>query len=227
MKVINIRIAALFILGFFCSAFLAAQVSSENTPGSAEMKPGYVYYSLNGGTFIPRREIAINQNATGGHELLFARLKPSLLVGARAGYHDGRFGLEAGVFRTTTNIQVDNEFGIHFPNHGEYITLVRADVLYYPLSTFHKEFHPYVSVGVGGNFFSIDTDNINDQENYIKPIISIGVGGKFRIGGNASNFGFDVFVRYEQMFGKAPIQTGGFVVVSAGLVYFQGQHEKQ
>lgn len=231
MKVTTARTATLVVLAFAWPALAAAQQPpNEPRPSSAEPSPErwYVEYNVNGGTITAKREIAANQNATGSHEQLFARLKSSPFVGAKVGVHGNRLGIEAGVFRTTEKIQVNNEFGVPFPNHGENITFAKADLLVYPFprSAFEGVFRPYLSAGFGGNFFSIDTDNINDQENYANPTVSIGGGGKFRLGGKSSNFGFEVLLRYEQMFGKLPIQTGGFVMVSAGFVFTQFREAK-
>jgi hypothetical protein len=206
------------------------QPPTSQQPSSPEPAPErwYVDYSLSGGNITAKREIAVDENATGDHERLFARLKSSLFVGGKVGAHGNRVGIEAGVFRTVEKIQVNNEFGVPFPNHGENITFVKADLLVYPLprSAFDGVFRPYLSAGFGGNFFSIDTDNINDQENYVNPTASIGGGGKFRLGGKNSNVGFEVLLRYEQMFGKSPIQTEGFVMVSAGFVFTQFREAK-
>lgn len=152
------RIATLVFLAFAWPGLAAGQQPpTQPKPPSAEPPPEhwYVEYSLSGGTITPRREIAVNQNATGDHERLFARLKSSLFVGGKVGVHGNRLGIEAGVFRTAEKIQVNNEFGVPFPNHGENITFVKADLLVYPFprSAFDGAFRPYLSAGLGGNFF--------------------------------------------------------------------------
>jgi hypothetical protein len=242
--------ATLFVLVFAWPSLVAAQQApNQPTTAPAEASPSqqtsnqktapkdsssqdwYVEYSLSGGTITAKHEIAVNHNATGDHEQLFARLKSSPFVGGRVGVHGKWLGIEAGVFRTTEKIQVSNEFGVPFPNHGENITFMKADLLYYPVprSAFNKVFRPYLSAGLGGNFFSVDTDNINDQENYVNRTASIGGGGKFTLGGKdgkEGNIVFEVLLRYERMFGRSPIQPGGFVMVSAGVAFRQYQEPK-
>ncbi len=163
----------------------AQQQSPSSGANSTPANNWYVEYSLNGGTVTTTNDISIRSNATGSHELLHGRLKSSLFVGGKVGAHGNRFGLEAGVFRTAEKIQVSNDVGVPFPNHGENVTLLKADVVLYPVrrTAFGGVFRPYLSAGFGGTFFSLDTDNINDQENYAKPTLSIGAGGKYKLGG--------------------------------------------
>jgi opacity protein-like surface antigen len=118
------------------------------------------------GAMIAGKEIGRGVNATGGHELLIARLNHGAALGVRVGIHNQLLGVEANVLTTSNAVAVNNEFGVAFPNHGERPLIYSADALLYPFRKAIREgrVRPYVASGIGGALFSADLDNINGQE---------------------------------------------------------------
>jgi len=182
-----------------------------------------IEYSVYGGTLTLSGIIGQGVNATGEHEQLTAKLKPSAFAGVKVGAHGDRFGVEGSILRSANKLEVQNIFGVPFPNHGENITWIKADFVIYPLrrSSAGGLFRPYASVGFGGAFSSVDLDNIGDQDNFSRPLASIGLGAKFQLGGKDGVIQIEVLFRNEHMFGRAPIQTVDLRTVSVGIVYTQ------
>jgi hypothetical protein len=191
--------------------------------GTATRSQWQIEYSVYGGTLTSSGIIGQDINATGNHELLTAKLKSSPFAGVKVGAHGDRLGIEAGILRSTNKLEVQNVFGVPFPNHGENLTMIKADCVIYPLrrSFAGGVFRPYGSVGLGGAFSSVDLDNIGDQDNFSRPLASIGVGAKFQLGGKDGVVQIEVLFRNDHIFGRAPIQSVDLRTVSVGIVYTQ------
>lgn len=182
-----------------------------------------VEYSVYRGTVTASGIIGVDINATGDHEQLTAKLKSSAFTGVKVGVHGNRLGIESGLLRSENELEVQNEFGVPFPNHGEKLTMVTLDFLLYPLrqTALGGVFRPYVSLGIGGAFSSVDLDNIDDQDNFGRPLASYGLGSKFQLGGQDGPIQIEVLFKNEHMFRGRPIEDVDFRMVSVGVVYTQ------
>lgn len=216
-----VAVAAVLIAdGVVWAQDAAPQGTVETAPSRS---PWQIEYSVYGGTLTASGIVGEDVNATGDHEVLTAKLKPSPFAGVKVGLQGARIGLEGGVLRSTNKLEVQNVFGVPFPNHGENITMIKADCVMYPLRRSFADgvFRPYGSVGVGGVFSSVDLDNIGDQDNFSRPVVSLGVGAKFQLGGKDGVVQLEVLFRNERVLGSAPIRTADLRTVSVGIVYTQ------
>jgi opacity protein-like surface antigen len=152
------------------TAVVACIVIGTAARAKAQSQPRFsgsrVEASVFFGAMIAGKEIGRGVNATGGHELLIARLNPGAALGVRVGVHNELFGVEANFITTSNAVTVNNEFGVAFPNHGEKPLIYSADALLYPFRKAIRDgrVRPYVASGIGGALFSADLDNINGQE---------------------------------------------------------------
>jgi hypothetical protein len=205
------------------TAWAQEALPQEVAASASDRSPWQIEYSVYGGTVTASGIIGEDINATGDHEPLTARLKPSPFAGVKVGIHGDRVGLDGGVLRSTNKLEVQNVFGVPFPNHGENITMIKADCVVYPIRRSFAAglFRPYASVGAGGAFSSVDLDNIGDQDNFSRPLVSFGLGAKFQLGGKDGVVQLEVLFRNEHIFGRAPIRASNLRTVSVGIVYTQ------
>ncbi|MCX6170195.1 MAG: hypothetical protein NTX65_12690 [Ignavibacteriales bacterium] len=138
------------------------------------------------GGLIPSEEISRNINATGGEQLI-GRLGNCGIFGGQFGLHNELLGFDVFGGFSTNQIEVKNEFGVDFPNHGSELGIVSGNFYVYPFHRilFDGKMQPYAMLTFGITFFSVDTDNINDKERYSPLAQGFGAGVKFEIDTNA------------------------------------------
>jgi len=117
--------------------------------------------------FLPGAgEIGRQPNATGGHEELIARLDGGIGWGFHAGFESRFGGLELRGVGTERPVEVNNESGVRFPNHGRRPFGWTGNLLLYPLAPLQRRsgrVRPFLTAGLGGVLLSVDLDNVKDQ----------------------------------------------------------------
>jgi hypothetical protein len=113
-------------------------------------------------------EIGRHPNATGGHEDLLARLPDAGGLTLAFGVESDLLGFESRFVFGAAHVQVKNEFGVAFPNHGEPPLFSEIGVFAFPFfplrnSPLGRRIQPLVGAGTGALFASIDLDNIDGQ----------------------------------------------------------------
>jgi len=136
------------------------------------------------GAMIAGKQIARGVNATGGGELLSARLGFGGALGVRGGVHSDLLGLEGNFLTTSNRAVVENEFGVAFPNHAERPLIYSGDALLYPFrrAISAGRVRPYLTSGIGGMLLSADLDNVRDKETHGGLIWNAGGGMKVFVG---------------------------------------------
>jgi len=139
---------------------------------------------LAAGALLAPGEIGRAANATGGGEQLIAYLGDAFALGIRAGLESDVLGVELVLLLGANRVEVENEFGVRFPNHGEPPVLWTGSVLFYPLfplrhTALGRRLRPFVVAGLGGAFVSVDLDNIEGQTLYHSWQESVGGGIRF------------------------------------------------
>jgi hypothetical protein len=132
--------------------------------------PWQADFSAGVGILLGPGEIGRDVNAAGGDQLI-ARVRdgPAFRFGAALGIEYFRFGLD--MLRYTRQVQVVNDRGVEFPNHGEGIFLYSATATLYPFAPIRGAFladrlRPYAVAAAGGSLVSVDLDNVGDQTLY-------------------------------------------------------------
>ncbi len=163
-------------------------------------------------------------NATGGHEMLLARLGWGFGLGFHAGYESRLGGVELRALALHTPVEVSNEDGIEFPHHGSRPVSWTAGVLGYPLAPVlgrRSAIRPFVTAGVGGVILTVDLDNIKGQTLYHS--FQWSLGGGVRIGLNPEDIPTWTPAFVELRFDRTHVWANGplnhFVLyaLSAGL----------
>ena len=159
-----------------------------------------------GWVFAPTH-IGRDINATGGEELL-ARLGDRPLSGIRLGAENGPLGFEVGLTQHVVAIQVENEFGTEFPNHGRPPLRYAVAAVLLPLAplrgtAFGRHVQPFVKAGIGGWLVSVDLDNVHDQTFY--HLWAPDIGGGVRVFPRGGEFFIDVRFERSWVAGRGPI----------------------
>jgi hypothetical protein len=122
-----------------------------------------------GALFAPG-EIGRDRNATGGHEQLIAGWGGGAAVGGHVGLESRLGGLELRGIQAISAVQVRNEFGVAFPNHGKRPFAWSAGLFLSPLAPIEARRsrlpRPFLTAGLGGHFISVDLDNQKNQTLY-------------------------------------------------------------
>lgn len=122
-----------------------------------------------GALFAPG-EIGRGENAAGGHEQLIARWGGGAAVGGLVGLEARLGGLEFRGLQATRAVQVENWFGVAFPNHGRRPFAWSASLLVYPLTPVESRRSRlprlFLTAGLGGHVISVDLDNVKGQSLY-------------------------------------------------------------
>ncbi|MGQ0701878.1 MAG: hypothetical protein ACT4PM_01945 [Gemmatimonadales bacterium] len=169
-------------------------------------------------------EIGRDRNATGGQEELVASLGTGIGIGARTGYESRFGGLELRGTFFSSAVQVVNEDEVRFPNHGKRPFAWTGSALVYPVSPLQRRpgaVRPFLAVGVGGIFLSVDLDNIEDQTLYHSFLWSLS--GGLRIATDPEDVPsvtpthVELRVERTRVWGNHPLGSFQFWVVTAGL----------
>lgn len=152
----------------------AAPVAAEQEPRPSVSREA----AIHGGVLLIPGAIGRDVNRAGG-DVLVARAPTAPLLGARFEVRTRVAGLGVELAASQRRVQVANESGVDFPNHGGSPALYGLEGRLYPLAGTYSPAEPYVSAGLGGAVVSVDLDNVNDQERYYPRTRSVGGGVKF------------------------------------------------
>lgn len=132
------------------------------------------------GVWLAPGEVGRGRNATGGHEELIARWSSGFALALQGAIETRLGGFELTGVMASSAVQVRNEFGVEFPNHGKRPFAWSANGLVYPLAPLlgrrSRLPRPFVTGGLGGIFLSVDLDNVKNQTLYHSFHWSIGGG---------------------------------------------------
>lgn len=176
------------------SALLSPKPAERHGPlGSWHPAAGFML----GASFAPA-EIGRDTNATGGEQLV-AHLGDAVVLGLRGAVESDVLGLELVLLLGAKRVEVENELGVRFPNHGQPPVLWTGSLLLYPLfalrnTALGRRVRPFVVVGVGGAIVSVDLDNIKGQTLYHSWQGSVGGGIRFFSGRDRGPYEHDPFV---------------------------------
>lgn len=141
---------------------------------------------LSAGVLLAPGEIGRATNATGAHEALIGRLGDALALGGHLGIDSRHVGAELRLVLGTRRIEVKNEAGTGFPNHGEHPLLWSGNLLVYPLGLLQGSGsrlpRPLLAAGLGGAVLSADLDNVKGQTLFHSFLWSLGGGVRLGIG---------------------------------------------
>ena len=173
--------------------------------------------SFSAGALLGDDEIGRDVNATGGEDLI-ASLDDGGAIAIRLGLHSEYIGLEGSLLFGTEQIEVENEFGVDFPNHGEVPFSISADVLVYPFgfSLFDGRLRPYVTTGIGGTLLRVDLDNISDKESYFLLTWNLGGGVKWVLDKDGGVY-LDARVTNHHVFEDDPIDSFDMQSILIGI----------
>lgn len=172
-----------------------------------------------GASFAPAA-IGRDTNATGGEQLI-AYLGDGLAIGFWLGIENDWLGLQLDLGVRADHIQVENEFGTRFPNHGDPPSVYSASLIVYPLAPLGRDVRagvvrPFATASVGGVLVSVDLDNINDQTAY--HLWQHGLGGGVRVFVSDHEDGFiEVAFREVRVRGHGPLAGFGVRSVAVGV----------
>ncbi len=157
-------------------AIFVKRVESENVFGFWT-----AYIALDTGFITAPQEIGRQVNATGGEDLI-AMLGNSATIGIRWGYGNDLLGFSVNLTWILNAVDVQNEFGVPFPFHGQPPGQAGIEARLFPFlrTLAGGRFRPYLSAGSGVMFLSVDLDNIQDQELYVLRVWSAGAGFQIR-----------------------------------------------
>jgi len=158
-----------------------------------------------GGFFAPV-EIGRDINATGGEQLI-ARLGDGVALGIHLAFRNDLFGVGLGIVTRPDQIDVENEFGVGFPNHAKPPVLIVGDLSICPFrgAFLGGRVEPYLTAGVGGGLFSVDLDNVNGETSYNLWLWSAGGGVRYYLAGQKRFFEFKL--TRSQLAGRGPIDS--------------------
>jgi hypothetical protein len=168
-------------------------------------------------SFAPA-EIGRDRNATGGEQLI-AFIGNGVAIGL--GLESQWLGLQLTLEARADHIQVENEFGTRFPNHGGQPAIYSATLLVYPLAPLgrairHGSVRPFATASVGGLLVSVDLDNTEDQTTY--HLWHYGLGGGVRLFVLDHDDGFiELAFRSVRVRGHEPLQMFTMRSVAVGV----------
>jgi len=213
---VNSRIATAAAALLFVSCFTPAAIGQEGSSrGGGPAAREFGFYA---GVSPSPGEIGRDVNRAGG-DTLVASLGTSPVIGGRFEIHNGLVGGGISVLVWLRSVGVQNEAGVHFPNHGEPPLLYMGEARLYPFrkSLAGGRVSPYLAAGFGGALVSVDLDNINDQE--LRHLWARGLGGgvKFHVG-DGETF-VDIQVMACSLLGRGPLEpfTVRSLVIGLGL----------
>ena len=191
----------------------------QGVPAWASNRPRVAEAGLDVGMSVAGVEVGRDTNATGGEQLI-ARLGHGAVLGVRMGVHTASFGFDAAVTGTSAHVNVKNEAGVKFPNHGERPAVLSGRALLYPFrrALGGGQVRPFLAVGVAGALVSADLDNIEDQSLRLLPGWTFGAGVKW-LTGSADGGYLEVAVGEQRFRGVRPFGSFDTRAVTCGLGY--------
>lgn len=164
-------------------------------------------------------EIGRDTNATGG-EPLIARLPDGPVLALRGAF-EGRFvGLALDCASLLRPIEVENDVGVDFPQHGTQPFLYALEVELYPTGRglLTGRLRPFLAAGAGGAVISVDLDNRRRQELTHHWLWKSAAGVRWRRRPGAAGF---LELRYEatRVRGDLPIADFTLRQATAGFGY--------
>ena len=172
-----------------------------------------------GASFAPA-EIGRDTNATGGEQLV-AQMGDGVTIGFWLGLHNDLFGLQLDFGLRADHIQVENEFGTRFPNHGEQPLVYSATLVVYPLAPLGRALRggpvrPFATASVGGLVLSVDLDNIKDQTTYHLWHTSLGGGVRLLVLDHEDGF-VELGVREVRVASHRPLDAFRLRIATLGV----------
>jgi hypothetical protein len=137
-----------------------APARAEETAGEWQASGAFAL-----GALAAPEEIGRDTNTTGG-EALIARLPEGPMLAVRSGFERGFVYLGGEWASPLLPIEVENDAGVDFPNHGQQPLLYALEAQVFPFGRRRIGGHlrPYAVVGAGGALLSVDLDNRRGQE---------------------------------------------------------------
>ena len=118
-----------------------------------------------------------------GREELIARVGAGIGMGFQAGIESRIGGIELRTLGFSSAVEVEDQGGAEFPNHGRRPFVWTAGVTAYPLApVFRAGTGPFVAGGLGGILLSADLDNVEGQTWYHSFLWSLGGGARVAMG---------------------------------------------
>lgn len=150
---------------------LCAQTAPAPWTASVAPKQAWRWSSgVTAGALFAPGEIGRDQNASGGHERLIARWGDGAGLGGQVSLETRFGGLELRGLQATSAVQVRNEFGVAFPDHGKCPFAWSGSLFVYPFAPIEARRNrlprPFLTAGLGGHLISVDLDNVENQTLY-------------------------------------------------------------
>jgi len=173
----------------------------------------------------PADRLGRDRNAAGGQEELIARWSSGVALAVGGGLETRFGGLQLTGIMATSAVQVRNEFGVAFPNHGKPPVAWGADALVYPLAPLQgrrgRSVRPFVTAGLGGIFLSVDLDNIKNQTLYHSFHWSLGGGVRIALSPDEIPYWTPTFLELRvtrfRVWANGPLSRFDAVTATAGL----------
>ncbi|HEV8612216.1 MAG TPA: hypothetical protein VGQ73_01825 [Gemmatimonadales bacterium] len=177
------------------------------------------------GAWLAPGEVGRDRNQTGGREQLIARWSDGMALGLSAARETWLGGFELSGIQATSAVQVKNEFGVAFPNHGKRPFAWSANALLYPLGPLQgrrsRLLRPFLTAGLGGVLLSVDLDNSRDQTPYHSFHWSVGGGIRIATSPDEIPWWTRTFVELRvsrfQVWPNGPLRRFRAMAATAGL----------
>ena len=180
--------------------------------------PWTAYMAMQTGIVTAPKEIGRQMNATGGEDLI-AMLGDSMNIGLGGGCENDLLGFSLNLVWILNAVDVQNEFGVPFPFHGESPGQALIELRLFPFlrTIADGRFRPYLSAGTGVMFLSVDLDNIRDQEFYMLRVWTVGTG--FHLYRNGRDSYFYAEYKKQRISKRFPIHSFDMNAVNLGFAY--------
>lgn len=176
---------------------VAAQAPPATTDGfSREL-------SLHGGVMLAPP--AIGRDVAAGGDTLIAGLGNGGLLGVAFELRNDLLGLGVGLIVGPRSITVTSVTGVEFPRHGQAPGVYVVDGRLYPFGWLRasRRVSPYLAVGGGGAFVSVDLDNVDGQE--LRNLWMRGAAAGVKVRRTTGPLFVDVYARTCRLSGRGPI----------------------
>lgn len=121
--------------------------------------------------------IGRDRNAWGDREWLEASIHNTMALRMALIYGNDVVGIDINMSTMFSAIEVQNEYGVDFPDHGETPWTLGVSGYLNPFGRliFNGRIRPVISYGVGLMHLSADLDNVDDQSSYWLNVTSWGL----------------------------------------------------